>query len=98
MKEPSPLEADYYPRIKIANRWHLIVPETGRANAHDGCAFHEENAGTYQCRLMNAGMGDDQCPTHARHNCGGTGTIFIRLSKWSEYRALLVAQHLEGKT
>lgn len=98
MKEPSPLDRDYYPRMKIANRWHLIVPETGYASPHDGCEFHTPNVGEFQCKLMNEHPGlDDPCPTHVRHDCGEYGTIFIRMAKWPEYRAHLVADKLEGK-
>lgn len=100
MKEPTPLEMDYYPRLKIGHRWFLIVPETGDTNPHTMCHFHCPGVG-HDCKLMNA-CGHDthpsDSPTFRRLDCGNDGTIFIRPSKWPEYRALLVAKKLEGQT
>jgi hypothetical protein len=92
MAEPTPLEADYYPRIKHNRRWYLIVPEVDR---HEGCAFYEPGIGT-ECRLINANERPaDGVPLFERHDCGDD-TIFVAPSKFPEYRAHLVAKKLEG--
>lgn len=104
--DPTPLEADYYPRIKIHGRWFLIVPEiddggSDDKTAHDGCAF-------FRPEKYNADLPDfshcslhcaeaDGVPTFDRHDCGDNGTIFVAPSKFPEYRAHLVADKLEGK-
>ena len=92
--DPTPLDADYYPRIKHARRWYLIVPET---NAHYGCAFH--GIGREEpCKLIHENCGSaHNVPMFKRHDCGDQGTIFVTPSKFPEYRAHLVAEKLEGK-
>jgi hypothetical protein len=95
MAEPTPLEADYYPRIKHNKRWYLLVPEV---LIHEGCAFYKPGRGT-ECRLINenGGVGYDP-PMFKRHDCGDHGTIFLAASKFPEYRAHLVAKKLEGES
>lgn len=94
--DPTPLDPDYYPRIKFNRRWYLIVPET-RRHYHDGCAFYcpsEEEV----CRLIEKHGGDSSdVPLFKRHDCGDMATIFVTPSKFPEYRAQLVAEKLEGK-
>jgi hypothetical protein len=94
MAELTPIEADYYPRIKINRRWYLIVPEI---SYHDGCAF-QCSTGT-QCKIINANDGTSYgLPLFKRHDCGETGTIFVAPSKFPEYRAHLVVKKLEGES
>ncbi len=40
--DPTTLDADYYPRMKIHRRWYLIVPEMEPPShsPHEGCAFY----------------------------------------------------------
>lgn len=107
--DPTPLDADYYPRIKIHRRWFLIVPEIDKSNDfswHHGCAFYrpeleKEDNDWSMCSLMNdakkAGYEGYLTPEFKRHDCGDNGTIFVAPSKFPEYRAHLVADKLEGK-
>lgn len=108
MKTPDPttLDADYYPQIKLRGRWYMIVPEMeGVDNPHVGCAFHRPEMGDEDfshCKLMaeaHKRRGDGYgSPEFKRHDCGDRGTIFVAPSKFPEYRAHLVAEQLEGKT
>jgi hypothetical protein len=96
--EPTKLDPDYYPRIKINRRWYLIVPEI---SYHDGCAFQcsdDTNHGL-DCTLIKKCGGDStNVPLFKRHDCGDNGTIFVTPAKFPEYRAHLVAERLEGKS
>jgi hypothetical protein len=102
MKTPelTPLDPDYYPRIKHNGRWYLIVPEMdgeGAYNYHYGCAF-ECRAADSSCKLIEKHGGDSSdVPLFKRHDCGDNSTIFVAPSKFPEYRAHLVANKLEGK-
>jgi hypothetical protein len=104
--DPTTLDADYYPRMKIHRRWYLIVPEMEPPShsPHEGCAFYradKENDHDFKhCRLMadakdsrGDGLGT---PEFKRHDCGDNGTIFVAPSKFPEYRAHLVVNKLEG--
>ena len=105
--DPTPLDADYYPHLKIHKRWYLVVPELEGSvvdSPHDGCAFYRPNTdddGFGHCRLMDDARkrtGDGySSPVFKRHDCGENGTIFVAQSKFPEYRAHLVANKLEGK-
>jgi hypothetical protein len=93
--EPTPLDADYYPRIKHKRRWYLIVPEI---NVHYGCAFNG-SGGEEPCKLIHENGGSvHKLPMFQRHDCGDAGTIFITPSNFPQYRAHLVAKKLEDKT
>jgi hypothetical protein len=96
MAEPTPLEADYYPRLKHNKRWYLLVPEVLH---HEGCAFYKPGIGT-ECRLITENGGTtDGIPLFNRHDCAALdGTIFLAPSKFPEYRAQLVAKKLEGES
>ena len=102
--EPTTLDADYYPRIKIRRRWYLIVPEVydPGSGGHEGCAFYRpERFNTdlddfSHCKLMCKDV--DRVPTFTRHDCGDTSTVFVAPAKFQEYMALVVANKLEGKT
>lgn len=111
--DPTPLDADYYPRMKIRRRWYLIVPEMDNIahtyNGHEGCAFYRpDKHNTFDdedfahCKLMDEAhklLGDGYgAPEFKRHDCGDTGKIFVAPSKFPEYRAHLVANKLEGKS
>lgn len=110
-KTPNPtlLDADYYPRMKIHRRWYLIVPEIDNSvdfSWHSGCAFYrpeqeKEDNDWSMCSLVNdarkAGYEGYLAPEFKRHDCGDNGTIFVAPSKFPEYRAQLVVQKLEGK-
>ena len=104
--DPTPLDHDYYPQIKLRGRWYLIVPEMdGVDSPHDGCAFYRpelDDNDFKHCRLMDdaykrRGDGYDS-PEFKRHDCGDHGTIFVAPAKFPEYRAHLVAEKLEGKS
>jgi hypothetical protein len=102
--EPTKLDPDYYPRIKINRRWYMIVPEKSHGN-HDGCAFYRPEMDTNRhddwshCKLMVACAGNEyNSPVFERHDCGDRGTIFVAPAKFPEYRAHLVAEKLEGKS
>lgn len=96
MRNPDPLEMDYYPRLKIGGRWHLIVPET---DVCVGCAFCKEETAEGCCEMQRDGRYEtDGKHLFRRHDCGANETVFVRLSEWPGYRALLVAKKLEGET
>lgn len=90
--EPTKVDPDYYPRLKINRRWYLIVPEI---DYHDGCAFH--CSGGSDCKLIKANGEDyDGVPTFKRHDCGDHASIFVAPSKFPEYLATIAANKLEG--
>lgn len=106
--EPTEMDADYYPRMKIHRRWYLVVPELQSTdtefNLHMGCAFYrpdrynDEHNDYAPCAIMDRyGSRTIDNPVFKRHDCVDNGTIFVAPSKFPEYRALLVAQKLEGK-
>jgi hypothetical protein len=93
MTEPTKLDPDYYPRIKIDRRWYLIVPEI---DLHEGCAFACPDDAEL-CKLIEANGGTSEgLSLFKRHDCGEQGTIFVTPAKFPEYRAHLVANKLEG--
>jgi len=96
--DPTPLDPDYYPRIKHNRRWYLIVPEI---SYHEGCAFECDDYTNHEldCTLVKKHGGDSKnVPLFKRHDCGDNGTIFVTPAKFPEYRAHLVVEKLEGKT
>lgn len=97
IKHPLPTDQDFYPKLKIHNRWHLIVPELG--TPHGSCAFHKPNSAYYEsegeCLLQRPCA--DRSPVFNRYDCGDNGTIFIRPANFPEYRAELIAQKLAGE-
>lgn len=108
--DPTALDADYYPRIKLRRRWYLIVPEMvglGDSSYHEGCAFfrpelERDDSAFSMCALMTDAkrrQGEEYVtPEFERHDCGDNSTIFVAPSKFPAYRAHLVANKLEGKT
>lgn len=105
MTNPTPMDADYYPRIKIRNRWMLIVPEYDPAihdSPHHGCEYYdpgdEYTDDHSHCKLIAKHGSGSNTPEFKRHDCGDHASIFIKPSKFPEYRAHLVAKKLEGNT
>ena len=96
--DPTPMDADYYPRIKFNRRWYLIVPELNGENPHEGCAFYCPVSKNGACSLITEAGGDSGKVTlFNRVDCGKEGVIFVAPSKFPEYRAHLVVEKLEGK-
>ena len=95
--DPTPMDADYYPRIKFNRRWYLVVPELNGHNPHEGCAFYCRSFQDDDCKLI-AKAGGDACKVTLfdRVDCGEGAVIFVAPSKFPEYRAHLVAEKLEG--
>lgn len=105
--EPTEMDADYYPRMKIHRRWYLLVPEIQKSmtafNPHEGCEFFrpdkysDAHSDFEHCALMDRHGGRSGNAVFKRHDCGDNGTIFVAPIKFPEYRAHLVAKRLEGE-
>lgn len=75
---------DYYPRIKINERWYLIVPEL-HVGAHNGCAFYQPES-VNECRLCTrASRNPEALDGWERFDCGDHETIFVAPSKFQKY-------------
>lgn len=75
---------DYYPRIKINERWYLIVPEL-HVGAHNGCAFYQPKA-VNACKLCaNGNNRPDALDDWARFDCGQNDTILVAPGKFQKY-------------
>lgn len=97
----NPSKPDFYPRLKVANRWLLIVPEIQACRM---CALAAPDSidsdGFGECRYAFSYERNERPPGSpnerlAKLDCGDMETIYIRPKDFEAWLTTQVVQKLE---